>query len=200
MKRPLFLLSVLFLLLCGCSPELSEEGIEPYALSEDQQQLLSAFDMTDTSYLVSFLAPEEAITMEVNAYRLTDTGTWVSIGQGAMSIGTERLPVSQLSGTIAMELTENYGIDFHISCAGLGSFSTEEIQLDTAPVGSTKGYLTEFEPITLNKEIPIAIMVYDSGTSMRSYTPQDYYDPSVLEGMDLVQVVTVQFSDTEMDG
>ena len=200
MKKYLgLLLLCTFLVLSGCSDreesfnELSKEGIAPYELAENQQQLLEAFGMADTSKLIAFSAPKEAVTVEVNAYRLSDAGTWEQIGNGSMSTDTKRESVSQ--GTIAIELEENYKIDFRINCSGQGFFSTEEIVLDEEPIGSTKGYLGEFQTIELNREIPIAVMVYDSGTSMQSYTLQDYYEPSVFEGMDLVQVVTVEFSD-----
>lgn len=203
MKRILLLLS-LALLLCGCSrgetgPGIpAEEGIAPYELSQDQQELLGAFGMEDSAGLFAFLAPEEAITIEVTACRLTDAGTWEVTGSGAMSIGAERQPVSSLSGTIAMELREDYSIDFNINCAGRGSFSSEKIEFKAEALGSTKAFLTQFQPIRLNEEIPLAIMVYDSGTSMRSYTPQDYYDTSAFEDMDLAQAVTVRFSDKEI--
>ncbi len=203
MKRILLLLS-LALLLCGCSRGETglgipaEEGVAPYELSQDQQELLGAFGMEDSAGLFSFLAPEEAITIELSAYRLTDAGAWEVTGSGAMSIGKERRPVSRLSGTIAMELRDNYSIDFNINCAGRGSFSSEEIELEQELLSSTKGFLTEFQTIRLNEEIPLAVMVYDSGTSMRSYTPQDYFDSSVFEGMDLVQAVTVKFTDKEI--
>lgn len=203
MKRILLLLS-LALLLCGCSrgetgPGIpAEEGIAPYELSQDQQELLEALGMEDSARLFAFLAPEEAITIEVTACRLTDAGTWEVTGSGAMSIGAERQPVSSLSGTIAMELREDYSIDFNINCAGRGSFSSEKIEFKVEALGSTKAFLTQFQPIRLNEEIPLAIMVYDSGTSMRSYTPGDYFDVSLFEGMDLVQAVTVKFSDKEI--
>lgn len=34
---------------------------------------------------------------------------------------------------------------------------------------------------------------FKSGTIMRSYSLQDYFEPSKFEGMDLVQVVTLTF-------
>ena len=203
MKRFLLLLC-LALALCGCSrtetkPGIpAEEGIAPYELTEEQQELLSAFGMEDSARLFAFLAPEEAITVEVTVCRLTDAGTWEVTGNGAMSIGAERQPVSRLSGTIAMELRGDHGIDFNINCAGRGSFSSEKTELEGEPLGSTMGYLAEFQPIELNREIPLAIMAWDSGTSMRSYRPQDYYDTSLFEGIDLVQSVTVKFSDKEI--
>ena len=203
MKRILLLLS-LALLLCGCSREETQsgipkdEGVAPYELSQDQQELLGAFGMEDSARLFAFLAPEEAITIEVTASRLTAEGSWEVTGSGAMSIGTERQPVSELSGTIAMELGDDHSIDFNINCAGRGSFSSEKIELEQEPLGSTKAYLTEFQAIELNEEIPLALMVYDSGTSMRSYTAGDYFDVSLFEGMDLVQAVTVRFTDREI--
>ncbi|MDE6220383.1 MAG: hypothetical protein K2G51_08170, partial [Lachnospiraceae bacterium] len=66
---------------------------------------------------------------------------------------------------------------------------------DQKIVGSTRSFLDSFQDIALNTEIPIAVMVYDSGTRMQSYTPQDYFEPSKFEEMDLVQVVTLEFSD-----
>ena len=67
--------------------------------------------------------------------------------------------------------------------------------LDGEEMASVKGFLQEFQPIAMNTEIPVALMVYDSGTSMKSYTLQDYFEPSKFDGMDLVQVVTLEFSD-----
>lgn len=193
------------LLLAGCAAErgethgaLPKAGVAPYELSEDQQLLLASLGMADTARLISFSAPKEAVTVEVNAYRLAPSGTWETAGNGAMSIGTEREPSSPFAGTVALILGENYSIDFHINCMGQGSFSSEEIALDEEPVGSTQGYLEEFQEIGLNQEIPVAVLVYDSGTSMRSYTPEDYFEPSVFEGMDLVQAVTVSFSGREI--
>lgn len=204
MKKILIAVLCMCTVLSGCSEGgnmpgiFAKEGISPYELSKEQRDLLEAFGMTDTSRLFTFSAPKEAVTVEVRSYRLTDASTWERIGNGAMSIGTEREPVSRLSGTVAMELRENYSIDFHISCAGQGAFSTEEIALEETPLGSTKSYLEEFQPAGLDQEIPVAVMVYDSGTEMQSYTPQDYFEPSVFQGMDLVQVVTVLFSEKEI--
>ena len=73
-----------------------------------------------------------------------------------------------------------------------------EIILDAETMASTKGFLQEFQKIEINKEIPVALMVYDSGTSMRSYSLKDYFDPSKFDGMDLVQVVTLTFADENL--
>lgn len=205
MKRifSLILILTLAIVLLACagkmdSPKtLTKEGIAPYQLSESEKNILQSFGMEDNSQIISFHAPKEAITLNVDIYRLEDGENWSNIGGGGVSIGTDRVPVDQLLGTFTMQLRENFAIDFIINSAGRASFKTEEISLDREILSSTKGFLQEFQQIEINKEIPIAFMVYSSGTSMRSYSLQDCFDPSKFEGMDLVQVVTLTFTDKE---
>lgn len=208
MKRKiLFLLILIFniaMVLVACSNKtdvpklLTKEGIAPYNLSESEKYILQAFEMEGSSQIISFHAPKEATTLNVNVYRLEDNKSWNNIGGGAVSIGTDRKPIEQLTGTFTMQLKENYAIDFNINSGGRASYKTNEIILDSEIMTSIKGFLQEFQKIEINKEIPVALMVYDSGTSMRSYFLHDYFDPSKFDGMDLVQVVTLTFTDEEM--
>lgn len=205
MKR-LFSLIIIFAIamaLVACSNKtdspklLTKVGVAPYELSESEKHILQSFGMEDNSQIISFYAPKEAITLNVNIYKLEGDENWSSIGGGAISIGTDREPVKQLTGTFTMQLKENLAIDFNINASGRASYKTDEIVLDTETMASTKSFLQEFQKLEINKEIPIALMVYDSGTSMRSYSLQDYFDPSKFDGMDLVQVVTLKFTDKE---
>ncbi len=174
---------------------LAKEGIAPYELSDSEKYILQSFDMYSTSQIISFHAPKEAISLNVNVYRLEDNGKWSKIGGGGISIGTDRKPIDQLTGTFAMQLKENYSIDFHINASGVASYKTDEILLDSEIIASVKSFLQEFQTIEMNTEIPVALMVYDSGAGMESYSLQDYFEPSKFDGMDLVQVVTLKFSD-----
>lgn len=176
------------------SPKLlDQEGIAPYEYSEREKYVLQSFGMEDTSQIITFHAPKEAIGLNVNVYRLEDDETWGSIGGGGISIGEDQVPMDQLTGTFTMQLRENYAIDFMINTSGRASYTTDEIFLDDEVMASTKGFLVEFQDIELNTEIPVACMVYDSGTRMNSYSLQDYFEPSKFAGMDLVQIVTLEF-------
>lgn len=203
-KRNLLILAIAFglLTLSGCQKEgaktLSKEGIAPYELSEEGKYIMDSFGMTGTSQMISFHAPEEAITLETNVYCLDSDGTWKTIGGGAMSIGEEREPVEQLIGNITMQLREDYSIDFNINGAGRYSFTSDPITPERKILASCRDFLQEFQSIELDTEIPIALMVYDDGQSMRTHSLNDYFEPSRFEGMDLVQVVTLKFSDQEM--
>lgn len=195
------LLILMIVMLSACSSKtdspklLSKIGIAPYELSENEKYLLQSFGMDSTSQIITFNAPKEALSLNVNVYRLGDDGAWSNIGGGGISIGTDREPSDQLVGTFTMQLKENYAMDFNINADGLSSYKTDEIVLKNEITASTKGFLQEFQDITINTEIPVALMVYDSGTSLKSYSLQDYFEPSKLVGMDLVQVVTLEFSD-----
>lgn len=99
-----------------------------------------------------------------------------------------------MSGTFNLQLKENHAIDFNINSSGRASFKTDEIILDTETMASAKGFLQEYQEIEIDKEISVALIVYDSGTVMRSYSLEDYFEPAKFEGMDLVQVVTLMFT------
>ena len=58
--------------------------------------------------------------------------------------------------------------------------------------------MKEAQKIELGKEIPVSVLVYDNGNSMRSYTTEDYFEPEKFKYMDLVQAVTLEFSDQEI--
>jgi len=198
------ILFILIITLVGCSNKtdspkiLNKEGIAPYELSESENYILQSFGMDGNSKIISFNAPKEAITLNVNVYRLENNRNWYNIGGGGVSIGIDREPTEKLTGTFTMQLKENYVIDFNINSSGRASYKTDEILLDSKVVTSVKGFLEEFQEIEINKEIPIALMVYArSGTSMRYCSLQDYFEPSKFDGMDLVQVVTLTFSDQE---
>ena len=195
------LIFIIMMMLAACSSKtnlpkhLSKEGIAPYELSESESYILQSFGMDKNSQMFSFKAPKEVISLKVNVYRLESSENWVEIGGGAISIGSDRTSTDQLAGAFTVQLEENYAIDFNINCNGLASYKTEGISVDSEIITSEKGFLQEFQSIEINTEIPVALMVYDSGTVMRSYSLQDYFEPSKFEGMDLVQVVTLKFSD-----
>lgn len=203
MKRffSITVLLALLLTLVACSgkaeaPKLLEkEGIAPYTLSESEKYLLQSLDLEGNSQIISFHAPKEAKALNLNVYRLEEGQQWSNIGGGGISLDADQEANDSLIGTFTMQLKEDYSIDFVINAGGKATYKTEAVVLDSEILTSTKGFLQEAQDIILNEEIPVALMVYDSGTTMRSYTPQDYFEPEKFAEMDLVQVVTLEFSD-----
>ncbi len=153
---------------------LSKTGIAPYECSDS-----------------------ESVSMTVTISRLEEDGTWKEIGGGTISSGDDLSGREPLSGALTMKLEEDRRIDFHIRTSSLFSFRTDPVLPEPETLGSMTAFLQEFTEIEENKEIPAAILTYDSGSTMRSCSLQDYFDPSVFEGTDLVLAVTVRFSDTD---
>jgi len=60
-----------------------------------------------------------------------------------------------------MQLKENHVVDFNINSSGRASFKTDEIALDTQTMASAKRFLQEYQKIEIDKEIPVALIVYD---------------------------------------
>ena len=194
------LLVVFAMSLAACSNSTNtktenKEGVYPYELSEREENILQAFGMGGNSQILSFRAPSEAISLEVNVYMLDENGEWKGYSGGGISIGAEREPVGELAGMFTMLLHDDYSMDFNITCGGRASYTTDAVTTVPETVASIKAFLTEQQGIELNKEIPVALMVYDSGTSMRSITPETYFEPALLSDMDFVQAVTLTFSD-----
>lgn len=189
---------VVFLTACSngeVSSRIPEKaGVSPCELSETETQLLESFGMTDTAQLMGFRAPEDAVSMKINVYHLKD-GAWQSAGQGEISVGKgEDGGDKALTGTIAMQMLEDYRVKFTIHSSGAYSFTSDAILSEGESQSSMTGFLQEFQSGELNTEIPVALMVYDDGTQMKSYTLGDYFDPTRFAEMDMVQAVTVKFS------
>lgn len=150
MKR--FFALILFLMIAltsvSCSDRtdhpklLAKEGIEPYELSESEKYILQSLGLDYNTQIISFHAPKEAITLNVNVYRLGEDKKWCNIGGGATSIGKDKEPVEQLVGTFTMQLKENHAIDFNINASGRASYKTEEIILDSKTMQSMKCFFT----------------------------------------------------------
>lgn len=167
----------------------------PYELSEKEENLLDAFGMADNSRLMAFQAPETAVTVKVNVYQLRDGESWEIIGNGEMYAEKEGEQKEPLSGTLAMEIRDDYGIDFYINMKGQSFFTAESSEENPKYTVSAKAFLEEPEKIQLNKEIPVAVMVYDNGTRLTSYATGDYFQLEKFEGMDMVRAVTLEFSE-----
>lgn len=203
MKRflALVLIIIMTMVFTACSKDTSipevpdSEGIAPYELSERDKYLLQLLALEGDVNIISFKAPIATKSLIVQAYLLDENGTWSTVGKGQVLLGQDASPEARLEGTFAMLLKDNYAIDMHINTRGRASFRTKPLDVDYEIMASAKGFLKDFQRIELNKEIPVAIMVYDSGTSIRSYSMESFFSPSEFHGMGLVQAVTLTFSD-----
>ncbi len=202
------LASLLSLLLAGCGAEkggafqpLEKPGIAPYSLSESEELLLRSLGLNGSAQFVKFRSPAEAKSLNVDVYRLHD-GAWESVGGGGISLDTDKEDDGTINGVFTMRLLPDHAIEFHI-CTGedLGSssaYTSDELPLEEEMTGSSQCFFQNDgketpQEIQLGREIPVALMAYDSGTSMQSFTLEDYFNPAALANLDLVQAVVLTF-------
>ena len=66
--------------------------------------------------------------------------------------------------------------------------------LEPEPTASAWVFLPESRDLPLNEKVPVALLLW-SGGALPACSLEDYWDPARLAGLDLVQAVTVEFTD-----
>jgi hypothetical protein len=205
-KHPLWFLLPLALLLplAACSSQepdtaAQENTIAPYTLTQRERTLLDAFGHTEgTAQVLSFQAPAEARGLTIQTAQLGEDGQWEVVSAPAIALLGEEQADLPLSGLFTMSRAEDGALTFHILCDSAGGMTsqTDPLPPDPNTTMHTWAFLTDPQTIQLDQPIPVALLAYDSGTSMSSLDLQSYFTPEDLAGLDLVQAVTVTFSET----
>ncbi|MBR7146809.1 MAG: hypothetical protein IKD11_03725 [Oscillospiraceae bacterium] len=185
MKQILSLALMLFLLV-GCGEKEVERASE-----------LRRIGLLERGQLISFFAPEEAITLRVRTYTLGADGAWALEDEGGISIGQEREPIERLEGEFSMTVEEDKSISFAIDCAGLAEFSVPAPPHDTVETQWTLSVSPESLPIVTGEEIAVGIVCYDSGEP-KGTELDAFSNPTALMGQVLVQAVTLEFTGEEL--
>ena len=168
-----------------------QPGAQPLPLSEDAAYLLQVFDLDNSAQLLALQAPEGAVGLEVTVYRLGDDLAWKKTGGGEVIGGSPE----DVSGVFAMEAGQDQVVSLHFHGGGVGY----AIETDPMPTPEAYGYsmnvfLTEFQEMELDEEIPIALLAYDVSSFSENLPLSDFFTPANLEGINLVQAVTLTFT------
>lgn len=202
-KLIILLMILVFFSMTACNDtnrigdSLDQDGIVHYELTEDEKILLRSLGLENKSKIIKFQGPQEAITLNIKIYNLDSSNAWKLIGGSGISIGKEREPSDVLRGNFSMVLKDNYKIDCYINSDGQAYFQTDEIFLEKEILASQVLFINEFTAIDLEKEIPIALMVYNSESYLPTLSLDYYFEPEKLKDFELVQVVTLSFSKKE---
>ena len=195
---------VLLLCLCACAhkaaelPKLPDEtGIAPYDLSEEESYLLQALGLENSAKVFAFRAPEETVSIQLKVYQLDEELDWVQTDAGDISNGPGSAS-GPLNGTFALRLSPDCSMNLYFNCLGRIAYQTDPSSSAQRFTSSARVFLTDFQEIKLGEEIPVALLAYDFGSSIEALTVGDYFAPASLGGIDLVQAVTLTFSDTAL--
>ena len=185
------LLVALMLVFTGCRQNALKNVVSAYPLTSDQQKLLGYLNLENNATLFSYRCPEEAHTVTASTYVL-DNGVWSNTGEGTISwdAGDE----NSRNGVFTLIYREDRRFDMSLSAQGTSSFRSDPVEVSAELTAFSHAWLTEDQEIQLDKEIPVALFVGDSGNNMESFTTEDYFHPEKFQDLDLVQAVTLTFS------
>lgn len=187
-------LAVVLALLTGCGNQAPQAGstLEPYELSQDQEELLELLGLSDTVGVIKFTGAEEAAALSIDTYVLRD-GAWETTGGGQISREEAGEP---WEGLAAIQSREDYSIGLRVRTEGIASYTTDAAAPESDPQGWTLQFLDEETPIVLGEPIPVALFLYSGDGSLRTHALTDFADPAAFdgEGLALVQAVTLTFT------
>lgn len=178
------------------SQPMDSAGVAPYALSEEGEYLMQAYDLDDNGRAFCFRSPEGASGININAYTLSEEGKWVECGIGGLFYD-ESMEEGGLSGTFTLVLEKDGSITLNILGDGSSYQSASDpVSLD-GYTGKMVGFLEEMQDAAVGEEIPVALIGYTSGSSMGSHELEDFFTPENLSDLDFAQAVTVEFTEEE---
>ena len=187
-------LAVVLALLTGCRGQTPQAGsaLEPYELSQDQEELLELLGLSDRVGVIKFTGPEEATALSIDTYELQD-GQWQATGGGQISWEEAGEP---WEGLAAIQSREDYSIGLRVRTEGIASYTTDAAAPESDPQGWALQFLDEEMPVVLGEPAPVALFLYSGDGSLRTHALTDFADPAAFDGEDLalVQAVTLTFT------
>ena len=187
-------LAVVLALLTGCGNQAPQAGsaLEPYELSQDQEELLELLGLSDRVGVIKFTGAEEATALSIDTYVLRD-GAWETTGGGQISREEAGEP---WEGLAAIQSREDYSIGLRVRTEGSASYTTAAAAPESDPQGWALQFLDEETPVVLGEPIPVALFLYSGDGSLRTHALTDFADPAAFdgEGLALVQAVTLTFT------
>lgn len=187
-------LAAVLALLTGCGNQTPQAGsaLEPYELSQDQEELLELLGLSDRVGVIKFTGAEEAAALSIDTYVLRD-GAWETTGGGQISREEAGEP---WEGLAAIQSREDYSIGLRVRTEGIASYTTDAAAPESDPQGWALQFLDEETPVVLGEPIPVALFLYSGDGSLRTHALTDFADPAAFdgEGLALVQAVTLTFT------
>ena len=187
------LLTALVSLLAGCGEKTAANTIQPYPLTQEQQEVLDYMNLRNTAQLFSYQPPEGTLSITVSSYVLQD-GTWVSSGGG--SIAWDEETMESQNGVFSLIYQEDGSFSMSVHGLGTSSFQSEPVIFPENVVAYTHTWLSEPVEIQMDEEIPVALFTADTDGKSSSLSTESFFAPEVFDPADTVQAVTLTFSAT----
>ena len=173
---------------------LSSEGIAPFPFTAEEIEILSAFGIDSNAHALAFNAPAGTHAIHIYVYKNEKQAEWLLYESGSIVDFSDE----PLDGLFTMIVNQDSSIELRLSSISGMSFTSAPIENYGMVKASSEEFLQDYHTIELEKEIPVAMMVYDrnydDGAPVGEYSLDDYYNPERFDVVDTVRVVTLMFS------
>jgi len=173
-------------------------SVSPYNLTDKDIEPLESVGLYNNYELLTFVAPAGTKAMRFHLYQLNKNNNWeIKFYGGLLTEPSESDKNPPIEGTFSMVRHDDYSLSFYISSAGSAVYKAEPFNITPTNMAYSGSFLPDKNEAKLNQEIPVSLMVYDSGTSSLNYTLADFFTPEKFADKDIVQAVTLTFYDHE---
>lgn len=176
----------------GKTEPVVERGVlKSFGIAPDEYVSLTAnmFDILglDTKEdIYVYNVPQEAKVIYIEAYSFDGSG-WKNVWDSGAGITAP----SHMSGEIAVEIKKDYSLKIS---GDYFSSTTKPLTLPENVDDVTVLKLDEFCEFELDKEIPVYMLLADGEKKEFSYNLEDYPSTENLDGVDIAQILTFEFS------
>lgn len=172
-------------------PEIERGTLKSFGIVPDDYVSLSAkmFDILglDTKEdIYVYNVPQEAKVIYIEAYSFDGSG-WKNVWDSGAGITAP----SHMSGEISIEIKRDYSLKIS------GDYfraTTKPLTLSENIDDVTVLKLDDFWELELDKEVPVYMILADEDKKEFSYNLEDYPSTENLDGVDIAQILTIEFS------
>lgn len=161
-------------------------GIVPDDYVSFSAKMFDILGLNTKEDIYVYNVPQEAKVIYIEAYSFDGSG-WKNVWDSGAGITAP----SHMSGEIAVEIKKDYSLKIS---GDYFSSTTKPLTLPENVDDVTVLKLDEFCEFELDKEIPVYMLLADGEKNEFSYNLEDYPSTENLDGVDIAQVLTIEFS------
>lgn len=166
--------------------------IKSSELTEKEDELLKLMEQNNEYKIYDYKLDDKIKSIYINFYILNSNGQWDSEGGAELSV---KSPI----GRIAISTFSDNG-NLRIACENQGNviswISNSEVYENSKEMSKAMSW-EENSEIIYEKEIPLVIQTLTDSNELVTYGVNSFYDTNKLKGNDIVNAITVTFSEKE---
>lgn len=172
--------------------------IEKSKLSKDEKNIFELTKVNTSVEIWDYDVDETIKSISFNCYELDENNKWQAISGGGSLLAEAK------QGRISLafdKILDGIKISIQGKNGTISSSHESENSVDLKSMSYTTSFLSSQSNIEIDKEIPIAIQIFDSDNEIFSGDVNKFYEPNEFEkyNYDHVYAVTITFSQVGLE-